>query len=163
MLDKIKQIGLEKFAGDEEMADAFVEGFAKEAFDLGEFNKGVAGAVGKGIGGTMIGLGLAGFGKALSNVNLGGLHNQFMTSLEHAVAVNPVLKQADRAKVVNYGETIFKFAPHVATDANLLSSILANAVHGDGIDPMTIRTLSDLEARYVDNHSSTSFSPKTYV
>lgn len=163
MLEKIKEIAMEKFAGDEQLAEAFVEGFAKEAFDLGEFNKGVGGAIGKGIGGTMIGLGLAGFGKALNNVRMGGLHNQFMASLEHAISTNPVLREADRNKVVGYAETVFKFAPHVSTDANLLSAILANAVHGEVIDPMTIRTLSDLEGRYVENGSSGNFSPKTYV
>lgn len=167
MLKEIKQLGLEKFAGDERMAQAFVAGFTqqalvKSAFDLGEFNKGVGGAIGKGLGVTAMGAGLHVLNKAVNSVQMGGLHNQFMSSLEHAVATNPVLKQADHERVLNYAETVFKFAPHVATDANLLSSILANAVHGDGIDPMTIRTLTDLDGRYMENHSST-FSPKTYV
>ena len=163
MLDKIKQVAMEKFAGDESLADAFVEGFVKEAFDLQSFNEGVGSAVGKGLGGTAIGLTLSGFGKALHNVQMGGLHNQFMTSLEHAVHMNPVLKQADQDKVIQYADTIFKFAPHVRTDANLLGSILANAIHGDGIDPMTIRTLTDLESRYIENSSGNMFTTKTYV
>lgn len=163
MLDKIKEVALEKYAGDEQLAEAFLEGFTKEAFDLKSFNEGVGSAVGKGVGGTMIGLGIAGFSKALQNVNMGGLHNQFMQALEHAVATNPVLKSADKQKVVQYAETIFKFAPHVATDPNVLSSVLSNAIHGESLDPMTIRTLTDLEGRYVDNHSSTSFTPKTYA
>ena len=163
MLDKIKQMGLEKFAGDEEMAEAFVEGFVKEAFDLASFNEGVGGSIGKAVGGTMMGMAIAGFGKAMQNVQSGALHNQFMTALEHAVSMNPVLKQADREKVVRYADTIWKFAPHVSTDANLLSSILANAIHGDGIDPMTIRTLTDLEGRYTQNQTGGMFSPKTYV
>jgi len=167
MLKEIKKLGLEKFAGDESMAEAFVKGFAKQAllkqsFDLASFNEGVGGALGKGLGATAIGMGLHFANKAVNSVQMGGLHNQFMASLEHAVATNPVLKQADHERVMNYAETVFKFAPHVATDANLLSSILANAVHGDGIDPMTIRTLTDLDGRYTENHSST-FSPKTYV
>lgn len=167
MLNKIKQLGLEKFAGDAVMANAFVQGFTrqaltKQAFDLSEFNKGVGGAIGKGLGATAMGAGLHVLNKAVNSVQMGGLHNQFMSSLEHAVATNPVLKQADHERVLNYAETVFKFAPHVATDANLLSSILANAVHGDGIDPMTIRTLTDLDGKYMENHSST-FSPKTYV
>lgn len=142
--------------------NAFAAGFIKQAFSTEFFNKGVGETLGKGLSATFVGLGLAGLGKAVKNIELGSLHNQFLEALEHSVATNPVLKQADRERVVNYAETVFKFAPHVATDANLLSSILANAVHGDGIDPMTIRTLADLDGRYVDNYSA-SFSPKTYV
>ncbi|HET8686059.1 MAG TPA: hypothetical protein VFM18_05265 [Methanosarcina sp.] len=163
MLEKIKQIGLEKFAGDEQLADAFVEGFAKEAFDLGELGKSFAGAIGKGIGGTVVGLGINSFSKAMNNIEGTGLHNQFMMALEHAMKTNPVLRQKDTEKVVNYAETIFKFAPHVATDANVLSSVLAHCVHGEGVDSNIIKTLTDLESRYIDNHSATVFSPKTYV
>lgn len=162
MLKEIRDFGLEKYAGDQRLADEFVNGFVKAAFDITKFNEGIGSAIGKGIGATAIGMGIAGLGMAMKNVEMGALHNQFLTSLEHAITVNPVLKQADPKRVVDYAETIFKFAPNVSTDANLLSSILANAIHGDGIDPMTIRTLADLESRYADNKSST-FSPKTYV
>ena len=162
MLKEIRKFGLEKYAGDQKLADEFVNGFIKAAFDITKFNEGIGSAIDKGIGATAIGMGIAGLGMAMKNVEMGALHTQFLTSLEHAIAVNPVLKQADPKRVVDYAETIFKFAPNVSTDANLLSSILANAIHGDGIDPMTIRTLADLESRYSDNKGST-FSPKTYV
>ena len=94
-------------------------------------------AAGKGLMGIGLGLGLHGLNAATSHVANMGLHSDFLKALTHAVQSNPVLKNADEAKVLQYGETIFKFAPHIAGDANLLSSILANAVHGEGIDPMT--------------------------
>jgi hypothetical protein len=178
MLNKIAQIGLEQFEGDQQLAGEFVKGFVKRALSLptitmpaagslshhmlGEAAGGLASAVGKGIGATAVGLGVAGLGAAANMVSRSGLHTKFLAALETAVQKNVVLRQAEPEKVHQYAETVFKFAPNVATDPNLLSSILANAIHGDGIDPMTIRTLSDLEGRYAENQSST-FSPKKYV
>ena len=173
MLNKIAQLGLQKFSGDQELAKEFVQGFVKQALSLpvkgslahhmlGEASGGLAAAVGKGLGATGVALGLAGVSAAVNAVSASGLHSKFMSSLEGAVQKNVVLRQADPEKVRQYAETVFKFAPNVATDPNLLSSILANAIHGDGIDPMTIRTLSDLEGRFVENKSNV-FSPKKYV
>lgn len=173
MLNKIAQLGLEKFAGDQKLASEFVRGFVKEALSmpqagslghhmLGEASGGLASAIGKGLGATGVALGIAGIGAAVNAVSSSSLHTKFLTALESAVQKNTVLRQADPERVHQYAETIFKFAPNVATDPNLLSSILANAIHGDGIDPMTIRTLSDLEGRYSENKSNV-FSPKKYV
>jgi hypothetical protein len=58
---------------------------------------------------------------------------------------------ADRGRVKGYADTVFRFAPNVASDVNLLTSILANAVHGESIDPMTIKTLTELENRFTSN------------
>jgi hypothetical protein len=171
MLEKIKQLALEKCAGDEEKALEFLEGFYEElltksaAFgfnvsDLaGEFTKGI----GKGLAGVTLGLGVSGLATAAKSIANSKMHNQFVEALRRAISMNPILRQAKQEKVMNYAETIFKFAPHVATDANLLSSILANAVHGEGIDPQTIRTLTELESRYAQTSSASSFSPKAYV
>jgi hypothetical protein len=178
MLEKIKQLALEKCAGDERLAAEFLEGFYDEiltkqaaaAFDLHKpidignaVVKNFSEGLGKGLAGLTLGLGVSAVASAAKNVVTNNLHTEFMEALRQAVASNPILRQANKQKVVNYAQTIFKFAPHVATDANLLSSILANAVHGEGVDPQTIKTLTDLESRYTMTTSATSFSPKTYV
>jgi hypothetical protein len=169
MLEQVKQIALEKYAGDEELANAFVEGFQKEAAGLNwsglgeQMLTGAAKAVGTGVVGLGMGLGIHGISQQIHNVSNNNLHAEFAEALRHAVATNTVLRQAKKDRIQNYAETIFKFAPHVSTDANLLSAILANAIHGEGIDPQTIRTLVDLESRYKDNSSASGFTPKSYV
>lgn len=162
MLEKVKQYAMEKYAGDVTLAEEFVKGFEKQAADQG-FGSSLVGALGKGVGGVAMGLGIHGLNLAFSEANRGALHTQFLSSLAKAVSSNRILREADKTKVQQYAETIFRFAPHVAGDSNLLSSILANAIHGEGIDPMTIKTLGDLESRYVENRMSGGFSPKTYV
>jgi hypothetical protein len=182
-LNKVYALGMEKFAGDQKLAVEFVEGFAKEAqasFDFGDnkawravkgaFSSSTEGArgfvpaimegAGKGIGGALVSGAVGLIGSAAVSIGNGNLHNQFMVALEKAIQSNPILKNAKREKVLQYAETIFKFSPHVATDTNVLSSILANAIHGEGLDPMTIKSIVDLEGKFKDN---TGFSPKSYV
>lgn len=190
MLEKIKQLALEKCAGDEKLAAEFLEGFYDEiltkqaAFGIpsGDALKGAAGAVGKGLlglgenafksygeglgkglAGVTLGLGVTGLVSSVKSIQNDHLHTEFVAALRQAVSSNPIVRNANKQKVISYAETIFKFAPHVATDANLLSAILANAVHGEGIDPMTIKNLTDLESRYTTTMSATSFSPKAYA
>lgn len=164
---KVKEYAMEKYAGDETKVNEFMEGFRsqleKSASLMGEFTSGAMKTIGGGIGALAVGAGIAGISRALSDTNKMALHGTFLKSLERAISTNRILKEADKSKVMQYGETVFKFAPHVATDPNLLSSILANAIHGEGIDPMTIKTLGDLESRYIDNSGAGGFSPKTYV
>lgn len=168
VLDKIKELGLSQFPGNDAMADEFVKGFTKQAFGgpetFGEsFSKGVGGGLGKGVGGMAVGLGLHGVSAMLNSVRSDRLHTEFLAALQRAIASNPVLKGANKEKVKNYAETVFRFAPNVATDSNLLSSVLANAIHGEGIDPMTVRSLTDLESRYSESLAAPIFSPKSYV
>ena len=138
--------------------------FEKDKSGLkGMFQGGVASAVGKGVGGLAMGLGIAGISKAISAIGNASLHTKFLIALEQAISSNSILREAEKAKVAQYAETIFKFAPNVATDANLLSSILANAVHGQGVDPVTVKMIGDLESRYVENSGTGTFSPKTYI
>lgn len=171
MLEKIKTLALEKCAGNEQKALDFLTGFYDELLEkdasfgdmAGSLAKEFAGGIGKGLAGVTLGLGVAGIAAAAKDISKGTMHTQFTMALERAISTNPILRQAKKEKVINYAETIFKFAPHVATDANLLSSILANAVHGEGIDPQTIKTLTDLESRYTMTASPAAFSPKSYV
>lgn len=171
MRDQIQQLydlGLEKFAGDQTKAEAFVEGFVKEAFnvDMGEFTKGYSGGLGGGLGKGVIalgvGLGIHGIASAMSAANNSALRSKFEKALSHVSQTNPIIKDYDQGKVRSFGETIFKFAPHVAADPNLLAHVLSNACHGESLDTMTIRTLADLDGRVVESHKAGLFSPKTY-
>jgi ABC-type lipoprotein release transport system permease subunit len=131
---------------------------------VGSLSKGFMENIGRGMAGLTMGVGAMSIASAMKGVKNDQLHNEFVTALRTAIQINPILRQAKKEKVVNYAETIFRFAPNVATDSNLLSSVLANAVHGEGVDPLTLKSLSELESRYKDNMGSgNAFSPKTYV
>jgi hypothetical protein len=186
MLEKVRQMGMLKFAGDQKACDVFVESFAghlKEAGMLdGMLNlptgqsssanqarqadtaahaitKGLSTSLGQGLGGLVMSLGTTTAGTLYNTVRNQALHSKFLQALERAYRNNRILTESPKEKVLQYAETIFKFAPNVATDSNLLTSILTNAIHGDGIDPMTIKTLTELEGRFTDN---TTFNPKSY-
>jgi hypothetical protein len=172
-IQELYQVGLEKFAGDTAAAKDFVLGFLKEAAGadavaksvgmLGSIGSGALKTLGTGAAAFGIGLGMHGISTLINNAGNNKLKEAFSSSLAHVVATNPIVQDADSARVNSYAETIFKFAPHVACDSNLLSSILANAVHGEGIDPMTIRTLTDLEAKLMESRKNSLFSPKSYM
>ena len=158
MNTEIYEAALEKYAGDRVKAVAFVKGFTKVAAgpEMGEFGKA---AIKAGFG---LAAGLAGAGVVhsinswrQSSTNV-VLRNKFEMALAQVMATNRVVKGSNPEKAKAYAETIFKFAPNVAADPNLLGSILANAVLGEGIDSMTIKSLVDLEGRHNDN---TAFSP----
>ena len=162
----VKKHALEKYAGDRVEAAKFVKGFKaqlEKKASMEGLTNGLVGAVGKGLGGLAIGMGIHGISRALASANNSSLHTRFLAALEQAISSNSILREAEKAKVAQYAETIFKFAPNVATDANLLSSILANAVHGQGVDPVTVKMIGDLESRYVENSGTGTFSPKTYI
>lgn len=172
MLEKIKQLGLEKFAGDETLAAEFVAEFVVEfvkeaalmdARAVGNISSGLYKAVGAGLGGLLVGAGIHGVSSAMKSAQGHYLHEAFEHALSRALSENSVLREANPGKVRQYAETIFKFAPNVAADPNLLQTILANAIHGQGIDPMTMKTLTDLESQYARTASTPAFSPKTYA
>jgi hypothetical protein len=183
MLEKVKELALEKFAGDQELADRFVAGFVshiameKEAADA--LVKEAAGGgqqrqpdyahslansvtenVGRHLGGLAVNLPVSAAIASFRFVTDEMRHTRFLRSLAEAISRSDILKQAPKAKVERYADTIYKFAPQVAEDPNLLQSVLTNAVHGDGIDLMTIKSLTDLQARYRENGT---VSPKNYV
>lgn len=164
----------------EDEANAFVEGFVKEAasqMDMfggnhpvhNHFEKdsiygrtvgGISDSLGKGIGALALNGVVAGVAGLVGSAQNASLYRQFTEALKKVVESNRVIKNADRTKVLSYAETIFKFAPHVASDANVLSQLLANAVHGEGIDPNTIETITRLEERYAGKRS---FQPKNFT
>lgn len=77
---------------------------------------------------------------------------QYLNALERVQMTNPVLKSIPIEELRKYGDTLFKFAPNVCTDPNMLSTLLINAVHGEGIDLTTIKTLVDLEDKYAGHN-----------
>lgn len=173
-ITKLKQITLEliKEAAaasfkDEGQREAFLDGFLKEAaislgpiFSNPEFTSGLANGVGKSLATLGVGLMGAALVKGINSTSKtlsgAGLRGKFEAALSQVKANNRVVRGAKSERVNDYAETIFKFAPHVASDPNLLSSILANAVLGEGIDPQTIKAITELESRYVENNKSTN-------
>lgn len=161
LIKGFEKVAAERFKTQEELA-AFIDGFYKEAgatemlkpltkkaYDGVSF-PGMMGVLGAGILGVAALKGINTLGTSITNNNL---HNKFEMALAQVMSSNRVIKGSSPEKVKTYAETIFKFAPNVASDPNLLSSILANAVLGEGVDPMTIKTLVDLEGRYTENSS----------
>lgn len=181
MLNEVKQLGLEKFAGDEELADQFVAGFVahvmleKEAQDLElekvaapqkpmdltrEMAEGMAGQAGRAVGGFAVNSLVAGATILGRSVSDQFRYQRFKKALLQALQSSHILQSAPRNKVEMYADTIYKFAPMVATDPNLLQSVLTNAVHGDGVDIMTVKSLTDLENKWRENGS---VNPKAFV
>jgi hypothetical protein len=176
MLEKLHAVAAEKYVDDAQAQADFVVGFVKAAMTTRARNStptgggtrtigtslqvGFGKALGEGVGGILMAAGIQSVGSLAGIVNNNNLHTKFLISLEKVIATNRIVKEANKNKVREYAETMFKFAPNVATDPNLLSSVLANAIQGESIDPMTIKTLTELEGRYKDN---TTFSPKSYT
>src|SRR6266581_8467162 len=168
MLEKIRALAMEKLASEAEV-DAFMEGFMEKAasrYDaflnpIKEAAKYVphstswgdlAGKAGIGLTTALLGAGIVkGISAISGSVDKSKLRSRFEMGLAQVMSSNRIVKAANPARVKGYAETIFSFAPHVASDPNLLSSLLANVVQGEGVDPMTIKTLVDLEGRFVEN------------
>lgn len=152
--------------GSEEAGQAFVDGFLKEASMFSFLNtpmaqdtltSAIGAGAGKALGAAAAGLAVGSMaykvGDLLSQSKKAQLHVKFQTALSQVKSGNKLVKAAPAARVDAYASTIFNFAPHVATDPNLLGSILANVIQGESIDPMTIKMLTELESRYTENNS----------
>jgi len=149
--------------GSEEAGEAFVNGFLKEASfltaPLAEHSlaSAIGGGAGKALGAAGIGLAVGGLaykiGDMLNQSKKAQLHVKFQAALAQVKAGNRLVKAAPPARVDAYANTIFNFAPNVATDPNLLGSVLANVIQGESIDPMTIKMLTELESRYTENNA----------
>jgi hypothetical protein len=185
MIENIEKYAKLKFPNDDQAVAEFIEGFTaftKEAGFLdGMLNqptgqsskgaareadtiqhtilKGIGSTLGSGIGNLMVTAGIATAGNMVGSVKNMALHSKFLQALERAYQSNRIIAAEPKEKVLQYAETIFRFAPNIATDSNILSSVLANAIHGEGIYPDTIKMLTDIEAKYLDN---SGFNPKTY-
>lgn len=171
MIEEIYNIGLEKFEGDHEKAAEFTKGFMKEASKAdavaktfgGMMSEGVARGIGSGLSGLGVGLGIAGLSAAMLGARHMNLRSKYEAALKQVISQNATLRNADHAKLLSYAETVFRFAPNVACDPNLLGNVLSSAIHGDSMDLTTVRTLADLESRHQDTSKNGLFSPKAFV
>lgn len=105
-------------------------------------------------GAAYIGASKAG-GAVSNNLN----HRAFQAAVEKAINMNSILQRADRGKVAQMAETIFKYAPTAAADPHLLAGVLAHTVGSEGVDVQTIKMLVDLEKVHSGiNEPQTSFA-----
>lgn len=179
VLEKLAQVkGLEGLTELEEArVDAFLESFEKTAAEQGAFwenpevqalkpansydfgeemKRGGANALASaGVGAVASGA-LYMLGKWIQSGNKSGQHAKFLEALKQAIQGNPILEEAARTKkdkLLSYAESIFKVAPNMASDPNLLSHILSVYIQGEGIDLVTLKSLSDLESRHSGNNT----------
>lgn len=169
---ELEGVELEKKAGElagQVLAGIFdVEELSKEAalgsvgkffagMDTTKFKEGFAGSAGSALGNVAVGAGagaaLYGIGKAVSALT-DQSGKRFEAALEQAIARNSVLRSADPEKVRSFAHTIFQFAPSIAQDPNLLSTVLANAIHGESVDPATIKALVEIQERHNKNRDT---------
>lgn len=184
----LKKQASEYYGLNDDEANAFVEGFLKEA-QVGISTNSAAGkptpkfpkvdrprhelsglydgatsglgqAIGKGVGAMALNGLVSGVANLVSSAHNAGQYRQFTEALKRVIETNRIVKNADREKVLSYAETIFKFGPHVAADANVLSTILAGCVHGEGVDANTIEMIGRMEERYKGRGG---FQPKTFT
>ena len=143
--------------------NAFMEGFEKQAgLDLlGGLgtrllnNEKFMEAVYRSGLGLAAGLAAIGITKAVTSsssaITNNALKSKFESSLQQIKNTNKIVKNANQFKVESYAKTLFSFAPHVASDPNMLSTLLSHVIQGEGVDPMIVKTITDLEARYKEN------------
>lgn len=114
-------------------------------------------AAGAGAGAVMVGGSLAADaikGLASMAVNkVGQMYGASSTRSAYEQAFRTALDsseilQNDKEKAKHMADTIFGFAPTVAGDANLLTNILTNSIHGDSMDLQTVRAVTELEEKY---------------
>lgn len=129
--------------------------YLKNTF-IKEFPGGLASGTGKAVGALAVALIGAGIAKGLHEASAATtntlLHEKFENALSQALLTNRIIR-SEPEKARQYAETIFKFAPHVAADPNLLTHTLANVIQGEVLDMTTIKTLVDLEGKYLDNNT----------
>lgn len=163
VLEIVREEAGKRFSTEAEI-DAFMDGFEKQA-GFGLFNSGAitqlmgnpkvqeaAAKAGFGLAAGLVGAAVVkGFNFSGAAITNNTLKSKFESSLTFVSNNNKIVKNANPTKVKSYANTLFSFAPNVSSDPNLLSSLLANAVLGEGIDPMTIKAITDLEGRYTEN------------
>ena len=128
-----------------------IDGMDKEAGFGADFATSFGGGpVGKaalGLGmGALGGLGAMAvhkIGKAFgAAVGRAGYDAAFRTAMK-----NSEILQNDPQKAKRMVDTVFGFAPTVACDANVLTNILVNSIHGDSIDLQTVKAITELEEK----------------
>lgn len=173
LYEQIQELAAEKYPGNTEQAEAFSDAFVKQAFfgvglDKtigGALAEGAAKAIGAGLAGVGLGIGMHSLSSAIRGANDAGLRSKFEQALHTAVSGNEMLRHAlteHPGRVEAFADTLFKFAPHVVSDPNVLAHLLVNAIQGESVDIATIKTISELENRYTENRRNSLFAPKQY-
>lgn len=102
----------------------------------------------KGLTGFGLGAGILGAMTAFSGAKNMSKRKDFERALEQVLRNSPVIQEKDKQKATGFAETIFRFAPTVASDPNLLGSVLNSAIHYESLDLSTIKSLSEIEAKH---------------
>lgn len=130
----LKQAGLAEFMANPHVVHGLREG---------------AGAAAKAGIALMVGGGLYGLNRIARSADNEIARSKFQSALRQVLASNDsagqIIKSAPMERVNSLANTIFSYAPNVATDVNLLKTLLATYVNSEGIDPSTIRSLQELE------------------
>ena len=94
-------------------------------------------------------------GAVSNNLN----YRAFQAAVEKAINMNSILQRADRGKIAQMAETIYKYAPTSAADPHLLAGVLSHSVGSEAVDVQTIKMLVDLEKVHSGiNEPKTSFA-----
>lgn len=148
--------GIEKVASDipadqhqvfiEKCAEEFerlitITGMDKEAgFDAGGLGQSLATAGLTALGGLAFNKVRKGFGDSANRT-------AYERALETAIARSEILTAADQDKIRRMADSIYSFAPKVASDANVLTNILVNASYMDSLDLQTVKAVTELEEK----------------
>lgn len=106
-------------------------------------------AAAKALGGLAVaglaGAAYLGASKASGAVSNNLNYRAFQAAVEKAINMNSILQRADRGKIAQMAETIYKYAPTSAADPHLLAGVLSHSVGSEAVDVQTIKMLVDLE------------------
>ena len=113
-------------------------------------------AKGLGMAGLGLATGLGALAVAKANRASQGSQNRrdYENALKQAISRSDMLADADQEKLRRFADSVFSFAPSVARDANVLTNVLTNAIHGESLDLQTIRAITELEEKLQKNNPS---------
>lgn len=131
--------------------------------------RGMAGKGFMGNGAALLGAGAAAVGTTLAANAISGLassaiskigksygahsnRQEFENAFKESMDNSEILQQ-DPIKSRKMAETIFRVAPTMSGDSNLLTNILNNAIHGDSMDLQTVKVLTELEEKHNKNRN----------
>lgn len=110
-----------------------------------------------------VGLGIMAAAKATKAIIGQVDKSKFDKVLAEVLQTNEMLKGADPAKIQSIAQSIFRLAPHVATDPNLLSTVLQNQINNSsGFDLKIGRELVDIEDK-IRNRNNLGLKPKEFL
>ena len=107
-----------------------------------------------------VGAGLIAATKAIGAISKQIDKNKFEAAYRQALATNKMFEGQDPVKLRSLADTIFRLAPTVACDPNLLSTTLQAQMHdAQGMSTKVARELVDLEDK-ISGRGSNTFKPK---